>query len=77
MNDYVLISKHLVQITIGGLNKTYDQKKKGQRLTRGMVAYWFCRGHNWPEKKSQKWTVFEALDSFKLSRLCELMEWFD
>ncbi len=77
MNDYVLISRHMVNVTIGGLTKSYPQKKKGKRLTRAYVAYLFCHGLGWVEEKGEKWTVFNVADASRLPELFELLEWFD
>jgi len=77
MTDYVLITRHIIQVTIGNVSKTYDQKKKGKRLSRSLAAFMFCRKQGWPVEHGEKWSVFEANDPSKLSELCELMEWFD
>jgi hypothetical protein len=65
VSDYVLISRHVVEITIGGVTKSYPQKKKGKRLTRAYVAYMFCQAQGWPLQKGDKWVVFNR-NIFKL-----------
>ena len=77
MSDYVLISRHMVNITIGGLTKTYPQKKRGKRLTRAYVAYMFCQSKGWPEQRGEQWVVFAVGDVAVLPDLFELLEWFD
>ena len=77
MSDYVLISRHFVNVTIGGVTKSYPQKKRGKRLTRAYVAYMFCQAQGWPAQQGEKWVVFNVKDVAKLPDLCELLEWFD
>jgi hypothetical protein len=77
MSDYVLISRHIVNITIGGMTKSYPQKKRGKRLTRAYVAYLFCQAQGWPVQRGEKWVVFNVKEVAKLPDLFELMEWFD
>jgi len=77
MKDYVLISRHLVGVTIGEMTKTYPQKKRGKRLTRAYVAYLFCQQQGWPMEKGDRWVVFKVTDTAKLPQLFELLEWFD
>jgi len=77
MSDYVLISRHMVNITIGGITKSYPQKKRGKRLTRAYMAYMFCQRLGWPIQRGEKWVVFSVLDVAKLPDLFKLLEWFE
>jgi hypothetical protein len=77
MSDYVLISRHVVEITIGGMTKSYPQKKKGQRLTRAYVVYLFCQAQGWTVQRGEKWIVFDVPEVARLPKLFELLEWFD
>ncbi len=77
MSDYVLISRHIVNITIGGMTKSYPQKKRGKRLTRAYLAYMFCQAQGWPVQRGEKWVVFNVIEVAKLPELFELMEWFE
>jgi hypothetical protein len=77
MTDYVLISRHIVNVTIGGLTKSYSQKKRGEHLTRAYVAYMFCLAQGWPVQRGEKWAVFYVKEAARLPDLFELLEWFD
>ncbi len=76
MSDYVLISRHIVNITIGGITTSYPQKKKGRHLTRAYVAYMFCLAQGWPLQRGEKWVVFYVQDTGRLPALFDLMDWF-
>ncbi len=77
MIDYVLISRHMVNVTIGGMTISYPQRKRGKRLTRAYVSYLFCQAQGWPVERGEKWIVFKVLDTARLPDLFELLEWFD
>ncbi len=76
MSDYVLISRHIVNITIGGVTTSYPQKKKGKLLTRAYVAYMFCLAQGWPAQHGEKWVVFYVQNPARLPALFDLMDWF-
>jgi hypothetical protein len=77
MTDYVLINRYMVNVTIGGMTKSYPQKKRGKRTTRSYLAYLFCQAQGWPVEQGEKWAVFKVKDVAKLPDLFELLEWFD